>query len=64
MSKNEKGLGIMGIDGGSDPMVPSNWWNDVPHCVFGRNDAERVFGTGHASFVRSPGTIAYQKYFL
>lgn len=48
-------LGIMGIDGGKDPMVPSNWWNDVNHCVFTRNDAESVFGTGHASFVRSPG---------
>ncbi len=45
----------MGIDGGKDPMVASNWWNDVDHCVFTRNDAESVFGTGHASFVRSPG---------
>ncbi|ODM95234.1 Extracellular exo-alpha-(1-_5)-L-arabinofuranosidase [Orchesella cincta] len=47
-------LGIMGIDGLKDPLVRSNWWNDVNHCVFFRNDAESVFGTGHASFVRSP----------
>jgi len=47
-------LGIMGIDDLKDPLVPSNWWNDVNHCVFQRNDTENVFTTGHASFVRSP----------
>jgi len=47
-------LGIQGIDGLKDPMVPSNWWNDVDHCVFQRNDEEGVWTTGHASFVRSP----------
>lgn len=48
-------LGIMGIDDNRDPMNPANWWNDVDKCVFYRNDAEDVFGPGHASFVRSPG---------
>lgn len=48
-------LGIMGIDGLKDPLNPDNWWNDVRRCVFHRNDAEGVWGTGHASFVRSPG---------
>lgn len=48
-------LSMIGIDGGRDPMVPSNWWNDVNRCLFHRNDAESVFTTGHASFVRSPG---------
>jgi len=47
-------LGIMGIDDLKDPLFASNWWNDVNHCVFFRNDAESVFTTGHASFVRSP----------
>jgi len=47
-------IGIMGIDELKDPLVRTNWWNDVDECVFKRNDAESVFGTGHASFVRSP----------
>jgi GH43 family beta-xylosidase len=47
-------LGIFGIDQLKNPLVASNWWNDVDYCVFWRNDAESVFGTGHASFVRSP----------
>jgi GH43 family beta-xylosidase len=47
-------LGIMGIDDLKDPLVPSNWWNDKDECVFRRNDAEGVFGTGHATFVKSP----------
>jgi GH43 family beta-xylosidase len=50
-------LGIFGIDFMQDPLVPENWWNDVDHCVFTRNDAEGVFTTGHASFVRSPGEL-------
>jgi len=47
-------LSMIGIDGGKDPMIASNWWNDVDRCLFQRNDAEGVFTTGHASFVRSP----------
>lgn len=49
-------LGIMGIDDLRDPLVPENWWNDKDECVFYRNDGESVFGTGHATFVKSPGT--------
>jgi len=47
-------LGMMGIDGEKDAMVLSNWWNDVDHCVFNRNDTETVWGPGYASFVNSP----------
>ncbi|ODM95222.1 Extracellular exo-alpha-(1-_5)-L-arabinofuranosidase [Orchesella cincta] len=47
-------LGMMGIDDMRDPLIQSNWWNDLNFCLFQRNDAENVFGTGHASFVRSP----------
>jgi GH43 family beta-xylosidase len=47
-------LGIMGIDDLKDPLVPSNWWNDVDRCVFWRNDEQSVFATGHASFTVSP----------
>jgi len=56
-------LGIMGIDFGQDPLVPSNWWNDKDECVFWRNDEDSVFGTGHASFVKSPdGTETWMFY--
>jgi len=45
-------LGFMGIDGGSDPLNPANWWrHDQP--VFWRNDAEGVYGVGHASMTTS-----------
>ncbi|CAL8144672.1 unnamed protein product [Orchesella dallaii] len=47
-------LGMMGIDDLRDPLIQSNWWNDLNFCLFQRNDGEGVFGTGHASFVRSP----------
>lgn len=52
-------LGIMGIDDYKDPLFAKNWWNDVSHCAFHRNDGESVFGTGGASFVRSPGKINF-----
>lgn len=48
-------LGMIGIDGLKDPMNPANWWQDVDQCVFWRNDAQNVFGVGHASFTTSPG---------
>jgi GH43 family beta-xylosidase len=45
-------LGFMGIDDLRDPLVPNNWWrHDRP--VFWRNDAESVYGVGHASFTTS-----------
>jgi GH43 family beta-xylosidase len=45
-------LGFMGIDGGADPLEITNWWrHDRP--VFWRNDAEGVYGVGHASFTTS-----------
>ena len=50
-------LGLMGIDDLKDPLVPSNWWNDVDRRVFWRNDEESVFGPGHASFTTSLGKI-------
>lgn len=47
-------LGFMGIDNLADPLVYDNWWrHDRP--VFWRNDAEDVYGVGHASFTTSPG---------
>jgi GH43 family beta-xylosidase len=52
-------LGMMGIDELKDPLVPSNWWNDVDRCVFWRNDEQNVYGTGHASFTTSPGQAPY-----
>lgn len=52
-------LSMIGIDGGKDPMVASNWWNDVNRCLFHRNDYEGVWTTGHASFVKSPGCPYY-----
>jgi len=48
-------LGIMGMDGeNKNPLLRTNWWNDVSRCVFSKNDEEKVYGTGHASFVTSP----------
>ncbi|CAG7718764.1 unnamed protein product [Allacma fusca] len=47
-------LGMIGIDGLRDPLVRSNWWQDVDRAVFWRNDEQSVFGTGHASFTVSP----------
>lgn len=47
-------LGLMGIDNLADPLNYTNWWrHDVP--VFWRNDADNVYGVGHASFTTSPG---------
>lgn len=51
-------LGIMGIECGKDPMLAENWWNDVNHCVFEKNEEEKVWATGYASFVMSPGKIS------
>lgn len=46
--------GFMGIDDLADPLNYNNWWrHDQP--VFWRNDAENVFGVGHASLTTSPG---------
>ncbi|CAL8072103.1 unnamed protein product [Orchesella dallaii] len=46
-------LGFMGIDNLADPLNPNNWWrHNQP--VFWRNDEQRVFGVGHASFTTSP----------
>jgi len=47
-------LGIIGIDGGKDPLVRSNWWQDVDRSIFWRNDEQSVYGVGHASFTTSP----------
>ena len=48
-------LGMIGIDGGKNPLVRSNWWQDVDKCTLYRNDEQSVYGTGHASFTTSPG---------
>lgn len=44
-------LGMLTIEEGLDPMVPSNWVKH-PEPVF--EGTERVHGVGHASFTRSP----------
>lgn len=44
---------VMGLDALSDPLKASSWWrSDKP--VFPRNEAEGVYGPGHASFTVSP----------
>ncbi|ODM96220.1 Extracellular exo-alpha-(1-_5)-L-arabinofuranosidase [Orchesella cincta] len=55
-------LGFMGIDNLADPLNPGNWWrHNQP--VFWRNDEQKVFGVGHASFTKSPdGTENYIMY--
>jgi len=55
-------LGMMGIDEVRDPLVPTNWWNDVDRCVFWRNDPQSVYGTGHTSFTYSPGKLYCESY--
>jgi hypothetical protein len=44
---------MMGISKKADPLRTGKWWrSDRP--VFARNDAEGVYGPGHASFTTSP----------
>ncbi|GAV06394.1 hypothetical protein RvY_16399 [Ramazzottius varieornatus] len=44
---------VMGLNARSDPLKASSWWrSDKP--VFPRNEAEDVYGPGHASFTVSP----------
>lgn len=57
-------LGIMGIDCGGDPMLHSDWWNDVERCVMEGNEAEGVVGPGRATFVQSPGKMIIFCYFV
>ncbi len=52
-------LGMMGIDNVKDPLIRSNWWDDLDRCVFFKNDEEGIYTTGHASFTTSPGMPAY-----
>lgn len=48
-------LGMMGIDNVQDPLIRSNWWDDLDKCVFFKNEEEGIYTTGHASFTTSPG---------
>ncbi|KAH9924080.1 glycoside hydrolase family 43 protein [Fomitopsis serialis] len=41
-------LAMMGIDGGKDPLVASNWWTLDSRPVFSKSAV--AFGPGHASF--------------
>ncbi|KAH7091897.1 Arabinanase/levansucrase/invertase [Auriculariales sp. MPI-PUGE-AT-0066] len=43
-------LGLMGLDGGKDPMNPKNWWSIDDRPVFWKNPEQKVWGPGHASF--------------
>ncbi|KAH9939373.1 Arabinanase/levansucrase/invertase [Epithele typhae] len=53
-------LGFMGIDGGADPLVPSNWWRKDDGPVFWASDA--AFGPGHASFTTDRDGVPYIVY--
>ena len=44
---------VMSIEAGLDPLKPENWWR-ASEPVFPRNEAEGVYGPGHASFTVSP----------
>jgi GH43 family beta-xylosidase len=46
---------IAHLDGQRDPLEPGNWWHKTDGPVFWRNDAENVYGPGHASFTYSQG---------
>jgi len=56
-------LGMMSIENWANPLIPSNWWNDLSGPVFYQNPEEGVYGPGHASFTFSPndeeGWIVY-----
>ena len=47
-------LGLLELVG-NDPMQPQNWKKHTDGCVFSQNTVEGVYGTGHASFVRTLG---------
>ncbi|KAJ6620840.1 Alpha-L-arabinofuranosidase B [Pseudolycoriella hygida] len=56
-------LSMMGIDNVKDPLVRSNWWDDLDRCVFFKNEEEGIYTTGHASFTSSPdGTETWMLY--
>lgn len=46
-------LGLIELTG-TDPMDINSWTKNNAGCVFYENDAEEVYGVGHASFVQSP----------
>ena len=53
-------LAMMGIDGGADPMVPSNWWRLDDRPVMQSSNA--AFGPGHASFPYDRNGVPYVVY--
>ncbi|CAG7660388.1 unnamed protein product [Allacma fusca] len=56
-------LTMIGIDFLKDPMVPSNWWDDLDRCLFFKNPEEGIYTTGHATFTYSPdGTELWMIY--
>ncbi|KAK5071177.1 hypothetical protein LTR64_007681 [Lithohypha guttulata] len=46
-------LGLIELTG-TNPMDINSWTKNNASCVFYENDAEQVYGVGHASFVQSP----------
>ncbi|GAU94774.1 hypothetical protein RvY_06493-2 [Ramazzottius varieornatus] len=40
--------GVMALDGNSNPLNPASW-KTTDHTIFPRNEADGVFGPGHAS---------------
>ncbi|GAV01452.1 hypothetical protein RvY_12162 [Ramazzottius varieornatus] len=59
---NNYALGMLTINKSADPMIATNW-NKAQRPVFVTNEAESVFGPGHASFTVSPdGTEHWMVY--
>lgn len=50
-------LSMMGIDNLRDPLIRTNWWDDLDRCLFFKNEEEGIYATGHASFTTSPGRL-------
>eukprot|EP01117_Protostelium_nocturnum_P014572 TRINITY_DN5551_c0_g2_i1.p1 TRINITY_DN5551_c0_g2~~TRINITY_DN5551_c0_g2_i1.p1 ORF type:complete len:330 (-),score=74.90 TRINITY_DN5551_c0_g2_i1:24-1013(-) len=48
-------LGLMGIEHGKNPMVPSDWWRKEDGPVMKSAPQNSVYGPGHASFVDDRG---------
>ncbi|RDX47753.1 glycoside hydrolase family 43 protein [Lentinus brumalis] len=53
-------LAFMGIDGGADPLIRSNWWVLDDHPVMSSSSV--AFGPGHASFPYGRNGVPYIAY--
>ncbi|WP_353571487.1 family 43 glycosylhydrolase [Candidatus Albibeggiatoa sp. nov. BB20] len=51
-------IGALTLHESQDPLNPSNWVK-LNGCLLERNDNASVYGTGHASFIKSPDNSQY-----